>query len=145
MELSDGQIRGLAEAALAMVGRAYAPYSRFHVGAAVLAESGKVYCGANVENASYGATTCAERVAVFSAASAGERRLAALAVCGGPAGVVADYCPPCGICRQVMAEFCDPAEFRVFVVRTPDDFREFTLRDLLPESFARSSMEVANG
>ncbi len=145
MQLSDGQVRELAEAALAMVGRAYAPYSRFHVGAAVLAESGKVYCGANVENASYGAAVCAERVAVFKAVAAGERSLSALAVCGGRDGVVADYCPPCGICRQVMSEFCDTADFRVIVVRTADDFREFTLHDLLPESFGHGSMEVANG
>lgn len=143
MTLSEAQIHELAEAALAMVGRAYAPYSRFQVGAAVVAESGRVYCGANVENASYGATVCAERAAIFSAVNAGERRLVALAVCGGRDGVVSEYCPPCGICRQVMGEFCDPDAFRVFVVRTADDFREFTLRGLLPEGFGRGAMEGA--
>lgn len=111
--------------ALEMKKAAYAPYSQFQVGAAVLAESGKVYGGANVENASYGATVCAERSAVFAAVNAGERKLKAIAVTA----------TPCGMCRQVMREFCDPKAFKVIVAKSAEDFRAFTLDQLLPESF----------
>ena len=114
---------------------AYAPYSRFQVGAAVLAGSGRVYGGANVENASYGAGVCAERNAIAAAVNAGERKLTAIAVCGGKDGVMSDYCPPCGICRQVMREFSDPKAFRVIVAKSTEDYRAFTLDELLPESF----------
>ena len=117
--------RELIERAMEMKRAAYAPYSHFHVGAAVLAESGRIYGGANVENASYGATVCAERSAVFAAVNAGERKLAAIAVTE----------TPCGVCRQVMREFCDPKAFRVIVAKSANDFRVFTLDELLPESF----------
>ena len=117
--------RELIERAMEMKKAAYAPSSHFQVGAAVLAESGKVYGGANVENASYGATVCAERSAIFAAVNAGERKLEAIAVTE----------TPCGICRQVMREFCDPGVFKVIVARTADDYRVFTLDGLLPESF----------
>ena len=117
--------RELIERALEMKKAAYAPYSHFQVGAAALAESGKVYGGANVENASYGATICAERSAIFAAVNAGERRIEAIAVTA----------TPCGMCRQVMREFCDPKAFRVIVARSADDFKVFTLEELLPESF----------
>ena len=125
-----------------MVKRAYAPYSRFQVGAAVLAESGRIYGGANVENASFGATVCAERNAVFAAVLAGERRLRAVAVCGGRDGVVTDFCPPCGICRQVLREFCDPKTFRVLLVKSATEVRELSLERLLPESFGPESLET---
>ena len=117
--------RELIERAMEMKKAAYAPYSHFQVGAAVLAESGKVYGGANVENASYGATVCAERSAVFAAVNAGERKLSAIAVTE----------TPCGVCRQVMREFCDPRVFKVIVSKSADDCRVFTLDELLPESF----------
>ena len=117
--------RELIGRAMEMANAAYAPYSRFRVGAAVLAESGKVYGGANVENASYGATMCAERCAIFAAVNAGERRITAIAVTA----------TPCGMCRQVMREFCDPKAFKVIVAKSADDYRTFTLEELLPESF----------
>ena len=117
--------RDLIERAMEMAKMAYAPYSHFRVGAAVLAESGKIYGGANVENASYGATVCAERSAVFAAVNAGERKLEAIAVTA----------TPCGVCRQVMREFCDPKAFKVIVAKSADDYRAFTLEELLPESF----------
>ena len=117
--------RELIERAMEMKKAAYAPYSHFQVGAAVLAESGKVYGGANVENASYGATVCAERSAIFAAVNAGERKLVAIAVTE----------TPCGVCRQVMREFCNPKAFKVVVAKTADDYRVFTLDELLPESF----------
>ena len=122
---ADMNERELIEKAVEMAKAAYAPYSHFQVGAAVLAESGRIYGGANVENASYGATMCAERSAIFAAVSAGERRLAAIAVTE----------TPCGLCRQVMREFCDPKAFKVIVGKSADDFRVFTLDELLPESF----------
>ena len=117
--------RDLIERAMEMAKMAYAPYSHFRVGAAVLAESGKVYGGANVENASYGATVCAERSAIFAAVNAGERKLEAIAVTA----------TPCGVCRQVMREFCDPKAFKVIVAKSADDYKAFTLEELLPESF----------
>ena len=117
--------RELIGRAMEMANAAYAPYSRFHVGAAVLAESGKVYGGANVENASYGATICAERSAIAAAVNAGERKLTAIAVTA----------TPCGMCRQVMREFCDPKAFKVIVAKSADDYRVFTLDELLPDSF----------
>ena len=108
-----------------MMGAAYAPYSNFRVGAAVQASSGRIYGGANVENASYGATICAERAAIFAAVNAGERVLTAIAVTA----------TPCGVCRQVMREFCDPQTFRVLVAPPHETPREFRLEQLLPESF----------
>ena len=118
-------MKELVERAIEMAKMAYAPYSHFQVGAAVLAESGKIYGGANVENASYGATICAERNAIAAAVNAGERRLKAIAVTA----------TPCGMCRQVMREFCDPKTFKVIVAKTADDYRTFMLEELLPESF----------
>ena len=115
----------LIERAVEMAKMAYAPYSHFRVGAAVLAESGRVYGGANVENASYGATVCAERSAIFAAVNAGERKLTAIAVTE----------TPCGMCRQVMREFCDSKAFRVIVAKSTENYREYTLEELLPESF----------
>ena len=117
--------RELIGRAMEMANAAYAPYSHFRVGAAVLAESGKVYGGANVENASYGATICAERCAVAAAVNAGERKLAAIAVTA----------TPCGMCRQVLREFCDPKTFKVIVAKSAEDYKVFTLQELLPESF----------
>ena len=134
------QDKEIVAKALEMVGKAYAPYSHFQVGAAVLAASGRLYGGANVENASYGATVCAERSAIFAAVSAGERRLTAIAVCGGKDGKVTDYCPPCGICRQVMREFCNPRTFRVIVAKSAQEFRVATLAELLPASFGPESL-----
>ncbi len=134
----------LIRAALRQQKDAYAPYSGFWVSAAVLAESGKIYTGVNVENASYPAGICAERNAIFHAAACGERKIAAIAIVGGPGGDNRDYCAPCGICRQVMREFCDPKEMRVVTARTTEDYRERTLEELLPESFGPESLVVSD-
>ena len=139
-DIPQETLDGLVSRALDARKNAYAPYSRFAVGAAVLAASGKTYVGANVENASYPAGTCAERNAVGAAVGAGERRLLAVAICGGPEGGPAAWCPPCGICRQTLREFCDPADFRVIVARAPGDCRVYTLAELLPESFGPDSL-----
>ena len=118
----------LLEAALVARERAYAPYSKFLVGAAVRAESGKIYTGCNIENASYGLTVCAERNALFSAVGAGERKFTALCVVGDTEGPIS----PCGACRQVMAEFKVPC---IILANLKGDVKEYTLEELLPLSF----------
>ena len=122
----------LAGLALAARENAYAPYSEFKVGAAVLCESGNVYTGANVENISYGLTNCAERSAVFAAVSAGERRITAVALAGGKGET--DWCMPCGACRQVLAEFAGK-DCKVYIVKSETEIRECTLGQLLPCAF----------
>ena len=117
--------------------KAYAPYSGFCVGAALLTESGKVYTGCNIENAAYGPSNCAERTAIFKAVSEGCKEFDAIAVVGGLDKNVIDFCPPCGVCRQVMAEFCKK-DFKIIIARTVKDYRIFTLAELLPESFSLS-------
>ena len=117
----------------------YSPYSGFRVGAALLGESGKVYGGCNVENAAYSPTKCAERTAVFKAVSEGEREFSAIAIVGGKGDTLADLCAPCGVCRQVLAEFCD-GDFRV-VLGTPDNIQVFTLAELLPLSFGKGDLK----
>lgn len=131
--------RELCAAAEAARQTAYAPYSGCLVGAALLTASGKMYTGCNVENASYGATICAERTAFAKAISDGEREFEALAVAGGAAGEIRGGFPPCGICRQVMAEFCSP-DFVVMVVTGADSYREYRLDELLPHAFDADSM-----
>ncbi len=121
----------------------YAPYSGFKVGAALLTKAGKVYRGCNIENASYGATNCAERTAFFKAVSEGEHEFAAIAIVGQKDDVIPEleeYAAPCGICRQVMREFCDPKTFRVVLASRPDHIREFTLEELLPLSFGPDNL-----
>lgn len=127
--------RKLMEEAFAARKSAYAPYSQFTVGAALLTESGKVYRGCNVENSAYPAGNCAERTAFFKAVSEGERKFEAIAVAGGPAGEDSVFCPPCGICRQVMAEFCSP-DFSVILTGKAGRTRRYTLEELLPWSFS---------
>ena len=117
----------------------YSPYSNFRVGAALLGKSGKVYLGCNVENAAYTPTNCAERTAVFKAVSEGEREFVAIAIVGGMYETIADLCAPCGVCRQVLAEFCDP-DFRV-VLGTPDNPQVYAFKDLLPLGFGKSDLE----
>ena len=119
----------LLNAALSARERAYAPYSKFLVGAAVLAKSGKIYTGCNIENASYGLTVCAERNALFSAVGAGEREFTALCVVGDTEAPIS----PCGACRQVMAEFKVP---RIILANLKDDVKEYTLEELLPYGFS---------
>ena len=126
--------------AIEMTNRSYAPYSHFHVGAALLGKDGKVYTGCNVENAAYGPRNCAERTAVFKAVSEGCREFEAIAIAGGPedeAGKpkIDDFCPPCGVCRQVLAEFCDK-DFKIVLANGKGEVKEFTLGQLLPESFS---------
>lgn len=119
---------------------AYVPYSHFAVGAALLAKSGKVYRGCNVENAAYGPTNCAERTAFFTAVCAGEREFEALAICGGSAGKpVSELCAPCGVCRQVIREFC-PDDFPIVLTTDGTKLYETTLAELLPLSFSADDL-----
>ncbi len=124
----------LIQAALAARKNAYARYSRFQVGAALLTREGKIYSGCNIENASYGAANCAERTAIFKAVSEGEREFSAIAIAGGTDAEPTDFCYPCGICRQVLAEFCSP-DLRVYIVKSEKEYKELTLGELLPYSF----------
>ncbi len=112
----------------------YSPYSDYRVGAALLTAEGKIYRGCNIENFGFSATNCAERTAFFKAVSEGEHDFAAIAIVGGPDGPVTDYCPPCGVCRQVMSEFCEPDTFQVILAVNPEDYKVFPLRALLPEA-----------
>ncbi len=116
---------------------AYALYSHFKVGAALLAKNGTVYLGCNVENASFGATTCAERSAFASAIADGAREFAAIAIVGGKEHEPTEACAPCGICRQVIAEFCNP-DFRIILENTDGSEKVLTLSELLPYSFSLS-------
>ncbi len=125
----------LCELAIEAMGHAYAPYSGFQVGAALLCADGTVYQGCNIENAAYGPTNCAERTAIFKAVYDGHRDFAAIAVCGGKDGVITGAFPPCGVCRQVMREFCDDA-FQIYLVRENGNFDTVTLAQLLPYSFS---------
>lgn len=134
-ELCEEEYRDLVMAALEVRNMAYAPYSHYYVGAALLTDSGKVYQGCNIENASYGATNCAERTAFFKAVSEGERHFRAIAIAGGLCdSVTTEYAFPCGICRQVMAEFAAD-NFKIIVAKSSDDYKCFTLAELLPECF----------
>ena len=121
---------------------AYTPYSHFRVGAALLCRDGTVYRGGNIENASYTPTICAERVAIFQAVHDGKRDFEAIAICGGPEGGELQYCAPCGVCRQVMAEFCDPETFRIILMNGAGEIREYLLKELLPLGFTGKALEI---
>ncbi len=125
----------LAKTAIAAREQSYSPYSGFMVGAALLAKDGTVYTGCNIENAAFGPTNCAERTAFFKAVSEGGRGFAAIAVAGWPKGGEAAYAYPCGVCRQVMMEFCEPDSFRIIVAKSETDYTVHTLKELLPEGF----------
>lgn len=129
------QMQQLVESALEARKFSYSPYSHFQVGAALLCKDGTVYTGCNIENAAFGPTNCAERTAFFKAVSEGKRDFVAIAIAGGPAGEeILDYAYPCGVCRQVMAEFCK-SDFRILVARSGTDYQTYTLKDLLPQRF----------
>ena len=125
----------LIETAIEQLKYSYTPYSGFKVGAALLAKNGTVYTGCNIENAAYTPTNCAERTAFFKAVSEGVKEFDAICIVGGKDGVLTEYAPPCGVCRQVMREFTDPDKFIVIVARSEEDYRIFHLSDLLPQSF----------
>ena len=130
--------RSLMESAARAREFSYSPYSHYCVGAALLTADGRIYTGCNVENAGLSATNCAERTAIFKAVSEGIRDFSAIAVVGGRQGEVSPFCAPCGVCRQVLAEFCSPD--MPVILGTPEDFRVYTLGEILPFSFTPADL-----
>lgn len=122
---------------------AYAPYSKYKVGAAIMTLSGKIYGGFNIECAAYSVCNCAERTALFRAVYEGHINFKAIAVVGGNESEdnnLSSFAPPCGMCRQALREFCDPKEFKVILAKNVEDFKIFTLEDLLPQSFGPNNL-----
>ena len=122
----------------------YAPYSDFKVGAVLLAKDGKYYTGCNIENASYTPTNCAERTAFFKAVSEGAKSFRAICIVGGKKGIPTEYTAPCGVCRQVMMEFCDPDTFQIILAIDKEQYRIFALKELLPLGFGPENLESSD-
>lgn len=140
--MNKSEIQNLIQSAIESREKAYVPYSNFAVGAALLTNGGKIYNGCNIENASYTPTNCAERTAVFKAVSEGEKEFVAIAVVGGHKDEgIRELIFPCGVCRQVLVEFCDPKKFKVFIAKNVDDYEEYLLEDILPKSFSPKNLE----
>ncbi len=133
-------VQDMIDKAIKMLGRAYTPYSHWKVGAALLDADGKIWGGCNIENAAFTPTNCAERTAFFKAVSHGVRRFTAIVVVGGHEGELQDYCAPCGVCRQVMMEFCDPKKFMVILAKNREEYRIQTLEELLPQGFGPADL-----
>ena len=130
----------LMERAKAATEHSYSPYSKFRVGAALLCSDGTVYTGCNVENAAYPLGNCAERTAFFKAVSEGEKEFEAIAIVAGPEGGDLIFTAPCGVCRQVMMEFCDYNSFRIIIGTNEKEYQEFTLKEILPYGFGPNNL-----
>ena len=133
-------VKELIKQAIEAMESAYTPYSHFKVGAALHTPEGKIYKGCNIENASYTPTNCAERTAFFKAVSEGEREFDAICIVGGKNGILTEYTAPCGVCRQVMMEFCDPETFQIILPSSREEYEIFTLKDLLPIGFGPKNL-----
>ena len=133
-------MRELIREAICAMHRAYAPYSEFKVGAALLTKNGKIYHGCNIENAAYTPTNCAERTAFFKAVYEGEREFEAICVVGGKHGELTEFAPPCGVCRQVMMEFCNPETFKIILSTNEEHYEEYLLKELLPLGFGPGNL-----
>lgn len=140
VQLSESLIKEMIHVAIEQLANAYVPYSGFRVGAALLAKNGTMYTGCNIENAAYTPTNCAERTAFFKAVSEGVRQFDAICVVGGKDGVLTEYAAPCGVCRQVMMEFCNPDTFQIILAVSEENYDVFTLRQLLPEGFGPNNL-----
>ena len=132
-------IQKLCQEAVGMRSASYAPYSDFLVGSAVLLDDGSIYTGCNIENSAFGPSICAERTAIFKAVTEGRKDFVAIAIAGGKRDGELQYCAPCGVCRQVMREFCD-SSFKICLAKSAEDYKEFTLGELLPESFGPDNL-----
>ena len=140
--MENTEIISLIEQAIEARKNAYTPYSHFAVGASLLGKTGRIYTGCNIENAAYTPSNCAERTAFFKAVSDGERNFRAIAIVGGKEGEKDyDFCSPCGVCRQVMMEFCDPEEFEIVLGNSAGDIKVIKLKDILPEGFGPENLE----
>ena len=133
-------IEKLIDTAIKQLDFSYTPSSGFKVGAALLTKKGEIYTGCNIENASYTPTNCAERTAIFKAVSEGVRDFQAICIVGGKDGVLTEYAAPCGVCRQVMMEFCDPETFQIILAVDKEKYDIFTLNELLPLGFGPSNL-----
>lgn len=134
------QIQKMIDLAIEQLSFAYTPYSGFQVGAALLTKKGKIYTGCNIENAAYSPTNCAERTAFFKAVSEGERQFQAICIVGGKNGVLTEYTAPCGVCRQVMMEFCNPDSFQIILAKDRETYKIFSMRELLPMGFGPDNL-----
>lgn len=139
-KLTDVLIKELIHTAIEQLTYAYTPYSHFRVGAALLGKNGKVYGGCNIENAAYTPTNCAERTAFFKAISEGVQEFTAICIVGGKDGVLTEYTSPCGVCRQVMMEFCSPEDFLVILAISEEDYQIYQLKELLPMGFGPGNL-----
>lgn len=133
-------IHNLIQCAIDTLQYSYSPYSNFKVAAALFTKNQKVFTGCNIENASFTPTNCAERTAYFKAVSEGEKEFDSIVIVGGKDGELEDYCPPCGVCRQVMMEFCNPKTFQIILAKSPTDYKQYTLEELLPLGFGPSNL-----
>lgn len=134
------RIEEMIDLAIGQLKYSYTPYSNFKVGAALLTKGGKLYTGCNIENAAYTPTNCAERTAFFKAVSEGEREFQAICVVGGKDGVLTEYAAPCGVCRQVMMEFCNPETFQIILATSKEQYEIFTLKEMLPLGFGPDNL-----
>ena len=141
IEKIEDRLPELIEKSIDMRNYSYAPYSKFRVGAALLAKDGKIFGGCNIENAAYGPSNCAERTAFFKAVSEGVQDFSAIVIAGGPEEGIRDFCAPCGVCRQVMAEFCESDSFLVILAKSVEEYEVYTLRELFPKSFSPKDLE----
>lgn len=139
--MSDAVCRKLIRAALEYRKNAYTPYSGFKVGAALLTADHEIIGGCNIENAAYTPTNCAERTAFFKAVSEGKRDFLAIAIVGGKGDEPEEFCAPCGVCRQVMMEFCNPKTFLVVLAQSEEDYMIYTLEELMPFGFSGKNLE----
>ena len=139
--MEKAKIQELIDIAIAQLSYSYTPYSHFKVGAALLGKNGQIYTGCNIENAAYTPTNCAERTAFFKAVSEGVREFEAICIVGGPEGKLTDYASPCGVCRQVMMEFCSPKEFQIILAKGKEDYKIYRLEELLPRGFGPGNLE----
>lgn len=133
-------IEKLIETAVRQMDFSYTPYSDFKVGAALLAGDGTIYGGCNIENAAYTPTNCAERTAFFKAVSEGVREFDAICIVGGKKGILEEYIAPCGVCRQVMMEFCNPETFQIILATSREQYKIFALKELLPLGFGPANL-----
>ena len=138
--LKENDIKKLIEIAIQQLPKAYVLYSNYRVGAALLAKDGTIYTGCNIENAAYTPCNCAERTAFFKAVSEEVKEFEAICVVGGKGGILTEYAAPCGVCRQVMMEFCNPEEFEIILATSTEQYEIFKLKDSFPMGFGPGNL-----
>ena len=138
--MEQALVEKLIDTAIAQLQFSYTPYSNFKVGAALLGRNGVIYTGCNIENAAFGPTNCAERTAFFKAVSEGQHQFDAICIVGGKDGVLTEYASPCGVCRQVMMEFCDPETFQIILADGKGKCLQRTLKEMLPYGFGPENL-----